>query len=98
MNEIFAFALTFSGYTYWGSFERCAEIANSWLERFHQSGELPDTIEELRTCLFFEQQRWRHYGESPDASARAYLSALLEKLREKVSQGTSDDRRGCTDR
>src|SRR5262245_4737602 len=51
------FALTFSGYKAWGSFERCAEIANA---PRHES------LTDLRTCLFFEQRRWHHYGDEPD--------------------------------
>jgi hypothetical protein len=44
--EIGQFALTFNGYEAFGSFERCAEIANA---RKH------DTLSEARACLSFEQ-------------------------------------------
>ena len=47
-DEIGAFALTFNGYEYWGSFEESGAVAN---ERRHE------TIADLRTCLFFEQRR-----------------------------------------
>lgn len=59
-DAIQRFALTFDGYKHWGSFERVAEIANSG----H-----PTTLSEWRTCLFFEQRRWRHFGAEPDAEA-----------------------------
>jgi hypothetical protein len=70
------FALTFNGYTYWGSFERCSEIANA------RRGE---TLTELRTCLFFEQRRWRHFGYSPDEESMAYIRRLLEQIRARVA-------------
>lgn len=66
------FAHTFDGYERWGSFERCAEIAN---RRDHSS------LDALRTCLFFEARRWRHFGESPDAGALAYWRELVSGIR-----------------
>ena len=76
-DEIARFALTFDGYTYWQSFEKCAEIANRGN---------PETLAELRTCLFFEQRRWRHFGDGPDAEAMVDIRALVEGIRGKVSR------------
>ncbi|MFT3896099.1 MAG: HNH endonuclease [Thermomonas sp.] len=73
-----AFALTFDGYEECGSFERCAAIANA---RCH------GTLFELRSCLFFEQRRWHHLGEAPDAKADAYHRELISMIREKVALG-----------
>lgn len=70
------FALTFDGYSYWGSFERCAEVADARRR---------ETLTDVRTCLFFEQRRWRHYGEEPDERAIAYIRALLEDIRTRVA-------------
>lgn len=75
-REIAEFALTFNGYEVWGSFEKCAEIANAKRQ---------DSLTDLRTCLFFEQRRWRHFGEDPDGEAMAYIRALVEKIRRRVS-------------
>ncbi len=58
--DISMFALQFDGYKDCGSFESCAAIANAGRD---------NTLTELRTCLFFEQRRWRHLGESPDAAS-----------------------------
>jgi hypothetical protein len=44
-----------------------------------------DTFAELRTCLFFEQRRWRHIGEVPDAEAMAYIRDLVRQIRAKVA-------------
>jgi len=59
-------------YKTWGSFERCAGIANA---------ERRDALKDLRTCLFFERQRWQHYGDEPDAEAIAYWRWLVDEIR-----------------
>jgi hypothetical protein len=77
-ETIGAFALMFDGYHAWGSFEKCAEIANAQRD---------GTLTELRTCLFFEQRRWRHFGDLPDEAAMAYICSMIEKIRVKVAAG-----------
>jgi hypothetical protein len=72
------FALTFNGYEVWDSFEKCAEVANSRQD---------STLTELRTCLFFEQRRWRHFGDEPNVEAMEYVHSILEKIRVKVLAG-----------
>jgi hypothetical protein len=86
-HEVGRFALSFNGYEWWGSFGQCAEVANRNLEGFRERGALPDSLTELRTCLFFEQRRWRHFGLDPDEEARRYIGALLDRIREKVRTG-----------
>ncbi|MFM7815913.1 MAG: hypothetical protein ACKPGI_02980 [Verrucomicrobiota bacterium] len=76
--DLAAFALTFDGYGVWDSFERCAEIANE------RRGE---TLTELRTCLFFEQRRWRHFGEDPDEETMDYLRKVVDRIRQRVVSG-----------
>jgi hypothetical protein len=78
IESIAAFALTFNGYEHSGSLQDCANIANA---RRH------DTLTNLRTCLFFEQRRWRHFNEPPDAAAQAYWRNLVLMIREKVQAG-----------
>jgi len=74
--DISMFALQFDGYQECGSFEECAKIANAGRDK---------TLTELRVCLFFEQRRWRHFGESPDAAGMVYIHSLIAKIRDKVS-------------
>lgn len=81
-SVIESFALTYNGYTVWGSFEKCAEIANA-----RRNGSLA----ELRTCLFFEQRRWRHFGDDPGRQEMAYIRSLVEQIRTQV--GTRAPRR-----
>lgn len=78
IEDIGRFGGCFNGYEHWGSFERCAEIANA---------ERHETLTDLRTCLFFEQRRWRHYGDFPDEEAQAYWRTLVKKIRAKVRRG-----------
>lgn len=73
--DISMFALNFDGYKECGSFDSCAAIANAGRD---------NTLTELRTCLFFEQRRWRHFGESPDESGMVYIHGLIAKIRDKV--------------
>ncbi len=72
------FALTFDGFKYWGSVEKCAEVA--------QTGR-PGSLTELRTGLFYEARRWKLAGRSPDAAAMKYIRAMVYAIREKVNSG-----------
>jgi len=74
-RSIAEFAHSFNGYSAWGSFEKCAEIASA-----RRNG----TLTELRTCLFFEERRWHHFGELPDEQAMDYIGGVLSKIRAKV--------------
>lgn len=82
--DIARFALSFNGYEWWGSFQRCAEIANLAAQTFRESGALPDSLTGLRTCLFFEQRRWHHFGFDPDEKSMDYISTLVEQIRRSV--------------
>ena len=75
-------ALTFDGYRAYGSTSRLARLANSALERWRAARALPDALTELRACLFFEQRRWHHFGESFDDETMRYVRALIERMRE----------------
>ena len=74
-SQIARFALTIDGYEKAGSLYKCAEIANEGN---------PNTLTELRLCLFFEQRRWHHFGEIPDAEDMKYIRYLVKRIREKV--------------
>jgi hypothetical protein len=74
--EVSMFALKFDGYKESGSASACAAIANAGRD---------NTLTELRICLFFEDRRWRHFGESPDAAGMVYIHGLIAKIRDKVA-------------
>ncbi len=77
--DIETFALTFDGYEAFGN--ALVEISN----RHMNAGTVPSTLEELRGCLFFEQRRWRHFGEAPDERALRHIRALLAEIRARSS-------------
>jgi hypothetical protein len=84
-DVISEFALTFNGYGYYP--DTCGEIANDAIERYGDCGVVPDSLSELRACLFYEQRRWRHFGEDLDAEALEYIHALVEAIRTEVAAG-----------
>ncbi len=75
-EAIFRFALTFDGYSTHGSFEACARVANS---------RSADSLEDLRTCLFFEQRRWRHFGCLPSGEEAESIRGLVRQIRDRVA-------------
>lgn len=80
-TEVWRLADTFNGFKHWGSFERCAEIA----DRHFYDQQRDSNMTELRTCLFFECRRWHHFGELPDWHCEPYVRGLIEKIRELVA-------------
>ncbi len=76
-SRIEPFAQTFDGYRYWGSIDKCAEIAAM----------TPATLTQLRTCLFFEARRWAHLNKEPDEKAMKRIRALVFAINEKVKSG-----------
>lgn len=78
-----AFALTFDGYAHWG--ERCGERAGAVEARYRQRAELPGALSDLRACVFYEQQRWRWDPGEPAPGALAYMQALLDAIRDRVT-------------
>lgn len=70
------FALTFNGYQFHGSFGACAVLANA-----HRH----DSLDDLRTCLFFEQRRWNHFGDHPQGEDEEYIRSIVRKIREYLT-------------
>lgn len=83
------FAMTFDGYEEFGSFEGSSTPANTALRRYKSSGHLPESLTQLRNCIFFEHRRWRHSGENSSPQAQEYIEALLEAIRAKVFAGSA---------
>jgi hypothetical protein len=80
-EDIWEFALTFNGYKY---SDKCADIANNAYSKYNEAKQLPDDLSDLRSCLFFEQRRWRHFGKNPDEQTMDYIHALIESIRNQV--------------
>jgi hypothetical protein len=82
-NTIVKFAYSFDGYKQFGM-ERCAEIANTALSTFYHTQILPDDIDVIRACLFFEARRWTLYQKEPDNKGMIYIHALIDKLEKQL--------------
>ena len=76
------FALTFDGYACLG--DGCGGVANAAAERFSSSGAVPTDLRTLRSCLFFEQRRYRHMDAVPTGQDLKYIRALVEAIRDQV--------------
>jgi len=82
-EEIVTFAYGFDGYARFG-LEGCGELANRTLDVFLRERRLPDDLDELRACLYFEARRWIVLQAEPDTRARLYVGALLEHLGDRL--------------
>jgi len=85
-RDISYFALSYDGYSRLGSTKNCGKLANAAKARFEESGAVPDSMDDLRVCLFFEQRRWHHFGQHPDGDTLIYIHALMDAIREKAKK------------
>jgi hypothetical protein len=46
--------------------------------------ELTQSLTDLRTCLFFESRRWKHFEKSPSKKGMEYAHILVEAIRVRV--------------
>lgn len=81
VHDLIMFAHRFAGYEYWGSFERCAEVANG----------TSISLDGLRTRLFFDARGWRHSGEDPDEAALGRWNYLVTQIRNRIELRESAD-------
>ena len=88
MPDIAQFALTFDGYKALG--DPAGDMANATRRGWNENGVLPHDLIDLRSCLFFEQRRYRHFGWNPDEDAMRYIRALIEAIRERVVEAEGD--------
>lgn len=80
------FALTLNGYEIMGGLHECGELANRVKKGFSAKLESLQglSLTDLRACLFFEQRRFRHFGEEPQGDDRVFVNALLDAIRQRV--------------
>jgi hypothetical protein len=81
LHAIFELALTYDGYEHWGSFEKCAEVANTNPHR---------TLTELRTWPFFLRRCHHHWGTRPTKREATRLRGPITKVRKGIASGASD--------
>ena len=83
-KNIEPFAFTFNGYDQWGSFKKCREIALLGITAYRNNQGLDQSLTDLRTCLFFEARRWKHFKKKPTQQGMDYIHALLGAIRLRV--------------
>jgi len=84
-GKIEDFALTYNGYTQWGSFKKCREVAKQGINLYKGKKELTQSLTDLRTCLFFEARRWKHFEKHPNKNGMGYIHALVEAIRLRIA-------------
>lgn len=82
-EEIVAFAYGFDGYARFGV-EGCGALANEVAAAYVRERRLPDDLDTLRACLFFEARRAIVLETEPDTRARLIVGALLERLADQL--------------
>jgi hypothetical protein len=65
-------------------------MANAWNETWRATSSLPETMTELRGCLFFEQRRHNHMSPDYEDGQFEYEAALRERLRSLLKSGVAD--------
>lgn len=83
-KKILPFALTFNGYEHWGTFKKCREVAQQGIVLYKGKKQLTLSLTDLRTCLFFEAMRWKHYEKEPTKQGLEYIHALSDAIRVRV--------------
>jgi len=84
-GEIAHFGLSYDGYKHESASRPCADSANAARDEYREREVLPDSLDALRSCLFYEQRRYHHFGEPPDEWSLGYIHALLEAIRRRVA-------------
>ena len=84
-HAIVGFALTVDGYKAIGQKE-CGQLANRVKSEFSRNAASVETLSltELRSCLFFEQRRFNHFGHDPQDTDRVFINTLLGAIRRKI--------------
>lgn len=95
-SEVTRFARLYDGY---GRFSQsdpgrelhtCSRLAGLVYERYLASGELPDSLDDLRTCLFFEDSR-RRKELDPRQHRDAYINSLLVKIKRLIAAPAAEE-------
>jgi hypothetical protein len=51
---------------------------------FRNNQGFDQSLTDLRTCLFFEARRWKHFDKKPSKNGMDYIHALLAAIRQRV--------------
>jgi len=91
------FAMSFDGCQLmpWPTTQALGAFANRAMRAYEQEESLPQSLSEIRACLFFEGRRWHHLGSAvgsyeafdKDGRAMTYIRALVEAIARKIRDG-----------
>lgn len=79
--EMFDFAATYDPRLDWDNLEKAQFVATQQQTLYQNRSSLPQTLAELRVCLWAERLLWLSHDLDPDDASTAYIDALLEALR-----------------
>jgi hypothetical protein len=82
--EIIQFASRHDGYA--TGVEALESFANSSVQHFDVNGAIDPqfSLDELRSCLFFESRRYHHFGHTPGYQGTRYIRALMAAIRGRL--------------
>jgi len=80
-DKVFELALSYDGDAYW---DDLPELATRVLQHWTRHHQLPEGLDELRACLFYEQRRCHHFGDYPTGRSAQYLWALVDAIRARA--------------
>jgi hypothetical protein len=85
LHNIWHYALTVDGYEFAKTRlgKECGDLANERLKQYQEDRKWTGTFEELRCCLFFEQRRWRHFGNDPEGQDLVAIRDLYRAVCEQ---------------
>ena len=91
-NDIQAIALDINGYELSQELGlgECGDFANGRSHSYVQTRKWGGNAAELWCCLFFEQRRWRHFGEEPEGEDFEMIKSLYTALRQELIRDNSD--------
>lgn len=79
-SNIDRFALTFNPDLENVSWGACFAVGKHSKILFEKSGNLPESLLELRMSLFYERNRWSARLSEPDDETMIYINAIVEKI------------------
>ena len=103
-RPLIQFAWSFNGYEYaalvllpkgQSARSKLSRLSNRTRETYFREQSLPQSLSELRACLFFEQRKWHFLASAvgsyelynADGKVMNYIRALLEAIATKVRAG-----------
>jgi hypothetical protein len=87
VEPILHFALRFDGYAHAGGrdhgVQRVQQVTNDWLVRWQRSGELPESLDQLRLVLFGEERRYKWTDiDGGDPENMPFIRAVVGPIRQ----------------